>query len=354
MDGLKRITLERWRRIPKIQRYRYLLIASSCVAFLGPLAFLPRLVGNDDLCGRLCMRRFYLYYPGMGWEDLWLHVSVMWIGAIAFTLILLTTLCFGRLWCGWLCPVGGLSELGSRLLPDRWKIEWRFLPQVPIRYGYLTAYLVLLPALGVSACNLCSFIAAPRFVETLFGGERGIAYLLSAVGLTNIALLFLMGFFSSKGRFYCQTMCPIGAIDALVNKLGARYLRSAYRIRIDKSRCTGCNVCARNCMCGAIKMVNRVAVVDQFSCMSCHECVDVCDWNALEWIPAPKGRVPKRVKKGVVIHPEPQWQTLTVEEVLAESGTPTRRTPWTRRLLALFALFALTFLLVATLTAHGA
>jgi Fe-S-cluster-containing hydrogenase component 2 len=102
-------------------------------------------------------------------------------------------------------------------------------------------------------------------------------------------------------------MCPIGAIDGLVNKLGAKF-GSTHHIRVDKQRCTGCNVCARNCMCGAIKMVDKIAIVDQVSCMSCHECVDVCDWNAIEWTTASRNKKPKRIKKGVEIFPEPNWQ----------------------------------------------
>jgi len=301
--------LERWQRVPGMQKYRYGMIALSCIAFLGPLAFLPQLVGSKDLCGELCMRRFYLYFPGMSWQDLWMHASVAWIGVIAFFTIITVTFFFGRIWCSFICPVGGMAELGSRAIGERWKIEFRALPQVPIRYGYLAAYMVLLPMLGVSACTLCNFVTVPRFVDALFGGATGIAFLFSVVGLTNLSLLLLMGFFSSKGRAYCQLMCPIGAIDALVNRLGAK-LRLTYHIRVERSRCTGCNECAKACMCGAIKMVDRIATVDQTSCMSCHDCVDVCEWNAIEWTPGPRKKQPKRIKRGIEIYPEPQWEAF--------------------------------------------
>lgn len=297
------------RAIPGMQRYRYLWMTIGIFSFMGPIAFLPQLAGNDDLCGFLCMRRFYLYYPGMTFADFSTHISVALIGVIAFGLILLTTFFFGRLWCSFLCPVGGLAELGSRMLNDRWKIEFRSLPQVQIRYGYFAAYLVLMPMLGISACTLCNFITVPRLMEALSGEYRGIVYILSSVGLVNLGLLFILGFFASKGRAYCQFLCPIGAADALVNRLGAK-LPFAHRIRIEKERCTGCNICARDCMCGAIKMVDKIAVIDQTSCMSCHECVDVCDWNALKWTTETKTKTPKRVKKNVTIYPEPDWQSV--------------------------------------------
>jgi len=177
--------------------------------------------------------------------------------------------------------------------------------------GYFAVYLVLMPLLGISACTLCNFITIPRLVEALSGEYRGIVFIISSVGLVNLGLLFLLGFFASKGRAYCQFLCPIGAADGLMNRLGAKFGFS-HHIRVEKERCSGCNICARKCMCGAIKMVDRVAVVDQLSCMSCHECVDVCDWDAIEWTTASKNKEPKRIKKNVQIYPQPNWQSIKI------------------------------------------
>ncbi|NOS87966.1 MAG: 4Fe-4S binding protein, partial [Methylococcaceae bacterium] len=119
-----------------------------------------------------------------------------------------------------------------------------------------------------------------------------------------------------------------GAIDGIVNSLGSRF-RNTHRIRVAKERCTGCNICARNCMCGAIKMVDKIATVQQSSCMDCHECVDVCDWNAIEWTTASRNKTPKRIKKGVEIFPEPDWQVLTYSPRL-EPTIETRSINWAR------------------------
>ena len=297
--------------IPNGQKYRYLLIILSCLFFFAPFAFIPSLAGNEDLCGKLCMRRFYLFFPGMDGTDLWNQISVAYIGVTVFAAILVSTLFFGRMWCAYICPVGGFPELVSRMLNDHWKIEFRALPQVQIRYGYFTVFVVAMPVLGISACTLCNFITVPRLFEAISGGVAGVGFLFSAVGLVNLLLLFLLGFFASKGRAYCQFLCPIGAIDGVVNRLGA-YFRFTRRIRVERSRCTGCNNCARACMTGAIKMVDQIPVVDQFSCMSCHECVDVCEWGAIDWRAAPADKDPKRKKKGIEFHPAPVWSAVHV------------------------------------------
>jgi ferredoxin len=181
---------------------------------------------------------------------------------------------------------------------------------VPIRYGYFITYIVLLPAIGFSACTLCNFVTLPRLFEAFSGDLRGIAYLISTIGAVNLGLLILLGFFAKLGRGYCQFLCPIGAIDGLINRIGAK-LPFVRRVRVERSRCTGCRVCAEVCVCGAVRMVDRVAVVDQLSCMSCRECVVACDWGALDWIPMPAHTVPKRLKKGVEVLPPPIWTAVS-------------------------------------------
>lgn len=332
-------------KIPNPQKYRYLLIILFSVAVLAPWVFLPSLVGNPDLCGKLCVRRFFLYFPGMSLEDLGNQISVAWIGVIALAIIFLSTFFFGRMWCSYLCPMGGLPELISRSFPDRWKIEYRGLPQIPIRYGYFSVYLVLMPMLGISACTLCNFVTVPRIFQAFSGDFMGIAFILSAVGLVNLALLFLLGFFAVKGRAYCQFLCPIGAIDGLVNRFGSMF-RFTRHIRVERSRCTGCNICARNCMTGAIKMVDKIAVVDQHSCMSCHECVDVCDWHAIDWVAVPRSVEPKRKKKGADYFPHPEWKAV---HDLKKKGW--KVSSWQRVLMGI--IFGL-ILLMITITQLGA
>ena len=336
--------------IPNGQKYRYVLIILSCLLFFAPFAFIPSLAGNEDLCGKLCMRRFYLFFPGMDGGDLWYKISVAYIGVTVLAAILISTLFFGRMWCAYICPVGGFPELVSRMLNDRWKIEYRALPQVPIRYGYFALFVFAMPVLGISACTLCNFITVPRLFEAISGGIAGVGFLFSAVGLVNLLLLFLLGFFASKGRAYCQFLCPIGAIDGLVNRIGAHF-RFTRRIRVERSRCTGCNNCARACMTGAIRMVDQIAVVDQLSCMSCHECVDVCDWGAIDWRAAPANKEPRRTRKGVELQPQPVWHAVYVAPPKVKpSGR--RKINWQRVLLAVIFAAAGLFMLVTSVQAE--
>lgn len=343
--------IQKIKDIPKDQKYRYLIIFTSCLLFFAPFVFIPSAVGNDDLCGKMCMRRFYLYFPDMSLEDFATTITIAWMGVLLLAGIFISTFFFGRIWCSYMCPVGGFPELVSRTLNDRWKIEYRSLPQVPIRYGYFAVYVLLMPTLGISACTLCNFITVPRLFEAFSGAftdnMRGFAFIFSTIGLVNLALLLLLGFFANKGRAYCQFLCPIGAMDALVNRVGAK-LRFTRRIRVERDRCTGCNICARNCMTGAIKMVNRIAVVDQLSCMSCHECVDVCDWHAIDWLSLPPDNQAKRKKKGIDFHPLPGWKAVHIETSAAKG---LKAVNWQRVILGVIVALAISFVFITQVQA---
>jgi ferredoxin len=302
-EQLKAFIRSRW--------FRYGTLSMMTILLFAPLLLIPQLFEQSDLCGGMCMRRFFLLFPGIGWDDFSRQLETAAIGVAILLTILTVTFFFGRLWCGYLCPMGGFPELVSKLFHDRWKIDYRSLPQVPIRYGYFITYIILLPALGFSACTLCNFITLPRLFEAFSGELRGIAYLISTIGAVNLGLLVLLGFFAKLGRGYCQFLCPIGAIDGLVNRIGAK-LPFVRRVRVERSRCTGCRVCAEVCICGAVRMVDRVAVVDQLSCMSCRECVVACEWGAIDWLPTPSHKLPKRLKKGIEVAPAPVWTAVTV------------------------------------------
>lgn len=53
-------------------------------------------------------------------------------------------------------------------------------------------------------------------------------------------------------------------------------------IKVLKDKCTGCTLCVRVCPFGAIKVVEKLAVVDLDKCTLCGACVDACKFKAIE------------------------------------------------------------------------
>jgi formate hydrogenlyase subunit 6/NADH:ubiquinone oxidoreductase subunit I len=96
-----------------------------------------------------------------------------------------------------------------------------------------------------------------------------------------------LGFFAKGGRAYCNLLCPVGALDALANRLGMRFGR---RVRVDGSRCDGCGACAKVCPTWAIQ-IGETARIDPLACLPCRECEVVCPTDAIAYR-APLAAVP--------------------------------------------------------------
>ena len=258
-------------------RHRVAILIASAVLFLPPLAAVFQPSGDTGFCGTWCPRMFFSWRQGQSASDFLLGFARAWLGVALVVAILGVTLFLGRAWCSHVCPVGGAMELGSKLVPKRWKIDFSGVPSAPVRYGYLGVYL-LAPALGIGSlcCNYCNFAAVPRLFGAAFTGAD-LAYFMRTAGLINLGLVVVLGFLAKGGRAYCNLLCPIGALDALANRLGTRLGR---RVRVDPARCDACGACARVCPTWAIEE-GGTARIDPLACLPCRECEAVCPKEAI-------------------------------------------------------------------------
>jgi ferredoxin len=95
----------------------------------------------------------------------------------------------------------------------------------------------------------------------------------------NLGLVVGLGFLAKGGRAYCNLLCPVGALDALANRLGMRLGR---RVRVDAGRCTACGACAKVCPTWAIE-VGGTARIDPLACLPCRDCEGVCPEEAIRY-----------------------------------------------------------------------
>lgn len=260
-------------------RKRYWIMALGILIFLPPLSFIFQITQDSNFCGTWCPRMFFVWRQGITLERYMDGILRSYMGAALVFGILATTFAFGRYWCSHICPVGGALELGSRLVPKPLKIDYSSVPGAPVRYGYLSVYL-LAPLFGIGSlcCRYCNFATVPRLFGAAFS-PADMSYFLRTAGLVNLALIVLLGFLSRGGRAYCNLICPIGALDALFNRIG---LKMGKRMRIDESRCNACGKCASACPTWAIDVDDR-ARLDPLSCMPCRICEERCPKEAIRY-----------------------------------------------------------------------
>ena len=168
---------------------------------------------------------------------------------IGFTVI--TTLLWGRVFCGFLCPFGVLQDLITRIVPRR--LQRAFPQRIHDRALYLK-YGILLLIVGLAAAP--AHIGVYQYFEP-FGT---VFYLSTSPLLWSIAGGFLVAS-AVVPRFYCRYACPLGAALGVVSYL------SIFRIR-RVEQCVPCKVCEIACPTGAV----RGPEIDFKECVRCNIC----------------------------------------------------------------------------------
>lgn len=189
----------------------------------------------------------------------------------SFFLSALVVACFyfvvgGRTFCGWVCPVYLLTELGDKLRRRLGSAE-RLLPLSGIRWTFYAT-------LGISL-----LVGIPFFE------------IISPIGVTTRAIMFkawppllllgaiiLLEIFVAR-RVWCRSLCPAGGFYSLLG----RY--SPARINYNKVLCTHCGECSQVCAVQEVLepvLTGGARQIVSGDCTRCAACIDVCATKALQ------------------------------------------------------------------------
>ena len=228
---------------------------------------------------------FFVVMPGAfmaafsGVKSIFLAVSegsVLELNSFVAALLGLSgfTVLFGRFFCGFACAFGTLGDfvywlsglVQTKLLRRKKQVQIpeRFVPVLQMIKYLVLAVIVTACAVGIYAnlnqynwnpWSVFSFLTSLRF--TLHGYIIG-GFLLAAI---------IVGM-ACKERFFCQFLCPMGAIFALLPQFPFSALQR------DEENCIkGCRACSMKCPVG-IKLEK-----DGFrngECIGCEKCTGVC------------------------------------------------------------------------------
>src|SRR5450631_3736448 len=192
---------------------------------------------------------------------------------------------FRKSFCGWLCPVGTVSEYLWRLGHQTFGRNFRLPRKLDVGLRSLK-YLLL--ALFVYAVASMSVPAIRAFLEGPYGMVDDVKMLnfFRYLGLTGgvvVALLVVASVFVQN--FWCRYLCPYGAL------MGLAALASPLRIRREASLCIDCGKCAK--ACPSALPVDKLVTIRSAECIGCLECVAECPAAGALMMAAPrKRRVP--------------------------------------------------------------
>jgi ferredoxin-type protein NapF len=255
-------------------------------------------------------------------------IDVFSITAAGFLFILILTLFFGRIYCSSVCPLGTLQDVFT-WLSRKFRIQKRIRftkPQNWIRYTVLGALALVLCFSSIFLINLLDpYSLAGKIFSGLF---RPLFYLGNNL-LSRIFQMFdsytvysvpirifswppvIFSFFfliliiflaGMKGRWYCNTICPVGTLLGIFSRF------SVFKIRMDEEACTSCGLCARKCKAGCIDIKKKK--VDFSRCVACYDCFKACPEEGIGYKIAFFNRKGRRERAKVAENLSPMTSSL--------------------------------------------
>ena len=176
--------------------------------------------------------------------------------------VLLMTFLLRRAFCGYVCPIGTISELLAAL-GRRLKIPTAEIPRGPDRILAGLKYVVLAIILWFTyqAGELVFRGFCPSYaLISRHGTDITVwAYVVSGV-IAGASLLIAVPF--------CRWFCPLAAVLNPFSRFGLT------RVERDVSVCRDCGLCAKSCPVAI--PVDRLEVITAARCTSCMSCIDAC------------------------------------------------------------------------------
>jgi polyferredoxin len=225
----------------------------------------------------------WLPIAGMMNTKYWLltgHVPDLHPAAMVLFLTFLTaSILFRKAFCGWLCPVGTLSEYlwkAGRHIFRRNFVLPRWL-DIPLRsLKYILAGLFVYVVVTMSVEGITDFLGSPY---GLIADVKMLNFFrfMGATAAAVIGFLLIGSVFVQN--LWCRYLCPYGAI------MGLASLTSPLRIRRDPVKCIDCAKCAKACPSNL--QVDTLIQIRSAECLGCMECVTVCPAEGALWMSAP-------------------------------------------------------------------
>ncbi|HLE42118.1 MAG TPA: 4Fe-4S dicluster domain-containing protein [Nitrospirota bacterium] len=194
--------------------------------------------------------------------------SVIWISEAYFFLlifllffigIMLATVLYGRIWCGWACPQTVLSDL-TRLIM---KLSDRLAGRTALSLVLSQSFVFLFSSI-VSASLVWYFVSPYEMIPGIISRTLG-PWTLGSWALFTVLIYLDLAFIQQK---FCSFVCPYARLQS------AFFDHKTLTIAFDDRRsdeCMDCEACVRACP-SEIDIRNGL----QVECINCAECIDAC------------------------------------------------------------------------------
>jgi cytochrome c oxidase accessory protein FixG len=265
--------------------------------FAGPLI---KWNGQPFFLFNIFERKFILFGQVFWPQDFVLLAIVL---LTFFVFVILFTVVFGRIWCGWMCPQTLFMEMVFRKI-EYW-IEGNAPAQKKLNAAPWTASKIFKKTSKQIIFLAISMLIAHTVMAYLIGIENTLAIVRHSpgenmagfIGLSAFTLIFY-GVFAGFREQACIAVCPYGRLQGVLlvkDSIVVAYdwLRGEPRGKIKKNDvsevkkgdCIDCKLCVHVCPTGI-----DIRHGTQLECVNCTACIDACD-DVMIKIGKPKGLI---------------------------------------------------------------
>jgi cytochrome c oxidase accessory protein FixG len=253
------------------------------------------------------MERRFIFFGVTFWPQ---DFFIFGIGMLVFILfIVLFTVAFGRVFCGWACPQTVFMEMVFRRI-EYW-IEGDAAHQKMLNRSPWNKEKILKKTFKHFIFFLVAFIIANTFLSYIIGTDKLFLMtkepLMDNIGTFTSLLIFTGIFYGVYSWFreqVCLIVCPYGRLQGVMTDKNSilvayDYLRGEPRgkfkkgAKADKGDCIDCNQCVNVCPTG-IDIRNGT----QLECINCTACIDACNFM-MNKIGAPEGLIRMASENGI-------------------------------------------------------
>ena len=286
----------------KLYEYRK-IVSYFLLAILIANPFL-KINGNQFMMFNVLERRFNIFGFPFWPQDFYLFVLFMILGVV---FVILFTVIFGRIFCGWICPQTIFLEMVFRRI-EYWiegdrgaqirlaKQEWN---AEKIRKKGLKWFVFLIISFFIANVFLAYLISSDELFKMIEEGPESHQSTLIALLIFTGVFYFVFVWFREQ---VCIIACPYGRLQGVL--LDNKSINVAYdfvrgekevgRAKLNKNEdratsgkgdCIDCHQCVQVCPTG-IDIRNGT----QLECVNCTACIDECD-SIMESVGLPKGLI---------------------------------------------------------------
>ena len=241
----------------KIKSNRRILIQLTVLIIVIVAALRHKLALFHYICPICGVSSVYQFFAS---STLWVVKLKSSLGII-IGVVIMTTIVFGPIVCGFICPFGTIQDLVAKLGKKMFKREFNnFVPkELDNKLKYLR-YITLIGTFiltGISGIVLLEKVNPYHAFLGIFTKD------ISIVGFFILCLIIVLSLFIH--RPWCKYLCPYGALLGIFNKF------KVFRVVRKDSNCIGCKGCSKTCPMGID--VHLKEEVRDLRCISCLECV---------------------------------------------------------------------------------